>query len=128
MCLEALPSAAWLRQPGEVTAMKQNSAEAIAELLSYAAMDERSRTGDPNAAATDTLSLSVKSLWCPGKKEKKKSWLKGDSRTPLLHLLWERSGSCLGTCWVCWLQLLLDTLGELISSAKEKGKLQSNNS
>lgn len=52
MCLEALPSAAWLRQPGEVTAMKQNSAEAIAELLSYAAMDERSRTGDPNAPVT----------------------------------------------------------------------------
>lgn len=49
--------------------MKQNSAEVIAELLPHAAMDERSRTGDPNAAATDTLSLSVKLLWCPGEKK-----------------------------------------------------------
>lgn len=72
MCLEALPSAAWLCQPGEVTATKRNSAEAIAELLSHAAMDERSRTGDPNAAATDTLSL-CEVVMVPKEKEKKKS-------------------------------------------------------
>lgn len=68
MCLEALPSAAWLCQPGEVTAMKQNSAEAIAELLSYAAMDERSRTGDPNAPVTLCEVVMV-----PREKGKKKS-------------------------------------------------------
>lgn len=41
---------------------KQNSAGAIAELLSHTAMDERSRAGNPKAASTDMLSLSIKLL------------------------------------------------------------------
>lgn len=97
MCLEALPSAAWLRQPGEVTATKRNSAEAIAELLSHAAMDERSRTANPNAAATDTLSLSVKFLWCPGKKEKKKK--NPDSKVTHVHRSSVSCGNAVARVW-----------------------------
>lgn len=62
--------------------MKQNSAEVIAELLSYAAMDERSRTGDPNAPVTLCEVVMV-----PREKGKKNP----DSKVTHVH---RSSGSC----------------------------------
>lgn len=71
------PSALQLCQPRE-----QNLSEAIAELLSHVAMDECSRTGIPCAAPTDTLSLPVKLLWCPGIKPSRDP----DSKVTHMHL------------------------------------------
>lgn len=60
--LEVLLSPLELCQPRDVTVSKQNAAGAIAELLLRAVMDEHSRTGNPNAASRDTLSLPIKLL------------------------------------------------------------------
>lgn len=116
--LEVLLSPLELCQPRDVTVSKQNAAGAIAELLLRAVMDEHSRTGNPNAASRDTLSLPIKLLWYAEEKKKreKKPSRNPDSNVTHVHLFSisasECSSSCLGTRCMCLLRLWFDMVGK----------------
>jgi len=103
-------------------------AGARAELLSHAAADEHSRAGNPNAASTATLSLAIKLLGRPGKKNKEIPSRNPDSKVTHVHLfpfacvnagagVWVPAvGVCCNFGLIWW--------GKLVSGEK----LQSNNS